>query len=82
MSLELSDTRVYEPQTRARLATTAHFCVVVVLKLGSVHVLSTLAWQGGAGNVADHPHPPLLPHLPSHGAPRLRTTSSRREILR
>ena len=26
MSLNLSDTRVYEPQIRARLGTTAHFC--------------------------------------------------------
>ena len=26
-----SDTRVYEPQIRARLGTTAHFCGVVVL---------------------------------------------------
>ena len=27
-SLKLSDTRVYEPQIRARLGTTAHFCEV------------------------------------------------------
>jgi len=26
LSLKLSDTRVYEPQIRARLGTTAHFC--------------------------------------------------------
>ena len=26
LSLQLSDTRVYEPQIRARLRTTAHFC--------------------------------------------------------
>jgi len=32
-SLELSDTTVYEPQLRARLGTTAHFCEVAVLKL-------------------------------------------------
>jgi len=32
-SLKLRDTRVHEPQTRARLGTTAHFCKVVVLKL-------------------------------------------------
>jgi len=32
LSLKLSDTRVYEPQIRARLGTTAHFCEVVVLK--------------------------------------------------
>ena len=33
LSLKLSDTRVYEPQIRVRLGTTAHFCEVVVLKL-------------------------------------------------
>jgi len=32
LSLKLSDTRVYAPQIRARLGTTAHFCEVVVLK--------------------------------------------------
>ena len=32
LSLELSDTRVYEPEIRARLGTTAHFYRVVVLK--------------------------------------------------
>ena len=36
MGLKLSDTRVYEPQIRARLGTTAHLCVVVVLKLRAV----------------------------------------------
>ena len=34
-SLKLSDTKVYEPQIRARLGTTAHFCRVVVLKLSA-----------------------------------------------
>ena len=34
-SLVLSDTKVYEPYTRARLGTAAHFCEVVVLKLTS-----------------------------------------------
>ena len=38
LSLTLSDTRVYEPQIRARLGTTAHFCEVVVLKLRAVPV--------------------------------------------
>ena len=32
LSLKLGDTRVYEPQIRARLGTTSHFCEVVVLK--------------------------------------------------
>ena len=35
-SLELSDTKVYEPYIRARLGTAAHFCEVVVLKLRTV----------------------------------------------
>ena len=33
LSLELSDARVFEPQIRARIGTTAHFCEAVVLKL-------------------------------------------------
>jgi len=35
LSLKLSDTRVYEPQTRAHLGTTAHFFKVVVTLLDS-----------------------------------------------
>jgi len=34
-SLELSDTKVYEPYIRARLGTAAHLCEVIVLKLRS-----------------------------------------------
>ena len=37
-SLELSDTKVYEPSIRARLGTAAHFCEVVVLKLRTVPI--------------------------------------------
>jgi len=36
LSLKLSDTRVYEPQIRARLGTTAHFCEVVVLETNTL----------------------------------------------
>ena len=32
LSLKLGDARVYAPQIRARLGTTAHFCELVVLK--------------------------------------------------
>ena len=32
-SLELSDTKVYEPEIRALLGTASHFCEVVVLEL-------------------------------------------------
>jgi len=35
-SLELSDTKVYEPQIRALLGTASHLCEVVVLKLRTV----------------------------------------------
>jgi len=35
-SLELSDTKVYEPYIRALLGTASHFCEVVVLKLRTV----------------------------------------------
>jgi len=35
-SLELSDTKVYEPQIRARLGATANFCKAVVLKLSAL----------------------------------------------
>jgi len=43
-SLELSDTKVYEPQIRALLGTALHFCEVIVLKLrtapiGTAHPL-------------------------------------------
>ena len=31
-SLELSDAKVYEPQTRARLGTASHFCKVAALE--------------------------------------------------
>ena len=38
LRLELSDTRVYAPQIRARLGTTAHFCGVVVLQVLEVSI--------------------------------------------
>jgi len=37
-SLELSDTTIYEPQTRALLGIASHFCEVVVLKLRTVPI--------------------------------------------
>ena len=40
LSLTLSDTNVYEPQTRVRLGTTAHFCKEVVPWLRA-------GWYGG-----------------------------------
>ena len=41
LSLKLSDTRVYEPQIRARLGTTAHLCKVVVLDLNRLSLRIT-----------------------------------------
>ena len=37
-SLELSDTKVYEPQIRALLGTASHFCEAVVLRLRTVPI--------------------------------------------
>ena len=41
-SLELRDTKVYEPQIRALLGTASHFCQVVVLKLRTVPIGTAL----------------------------------------
>ena len=52
LSLKLSDTRVYEPQIRARLGTTAHFCRGFFLKSGSnVYYYENI--EGGHGGAAD-----------------------------
>jgi len=53
-SLKLSDTRVYTPQIRARLGTTAHFCEVVVLKSRSPPSMAAgrtrIAWRVHPGS--------------------------------
>ena len=41
LSLELSDTKVYEPETRALPGTASHFCEALVLKLGHSHSQGT-----------------------------------------
>ena len=47
LSLKLSDTRVNEPQIRARLGTTAHFREVAVLKLRTIaQVVSLQVLEG------------------------------------
>ena len=61
--VELSDTKVSEPQIRARLGTAAHFCEVVVLKLRTRHLPHTthrdfccdirFTWRGLCGWKAD-----------------------------
>ena len=50
MSLKLSDTRVYEPQIRARLGTTAHFGTesVTIYAGGSLGVMTetdSMSWN-------------------------------------
>ena len=45
-SLELSDTKVYAPEIRARLGTSAHFCEEVVLKLGAFGIDQTCSSSG------------------------------------
>ena len=45
-SLESSDTKVYEPEIRARLGTAAHFCEVVVLKRTSLGTVTALTSGG------------------------------------
>jgi len=63
LSLKLSDTRVYEPQIRARLGTAAHFCETVVLKL----VQPRMVMWGGRGCAGPHtwrmPHALVWPSL-------------------
>ena len=44
-----NDARVYEPQTRARLGTTAHFCKVFVLQLRAVGHMEPLYMRRSIG---------------------------------
>jgi hypothetical protein len=58
-SLELIDTKVYEPEVRALLGTAAHFCEVVVLKSRTRTGFSH-RFRGG---LAFHAHSLLIPNL-------------------
>ena len=49
LRLKLSDARVYEPQIRARLGTTAHFCEVVLYKSSCTGATELLAGMGEPG---------------------------------
>ena len=53
-SLELSETKVHEPQVRARFGTAAHFYKVVVLKLVGLRVVTGGIWP------ANHSSPSSL----------------------
>ena len=50
-SLELSDSKVYEPYIRARLGTATHFCEVVVRKLRTVPIGTALSLVPHSGNI-------------------------------
>ena len=54
-SLELSDTKVYEPQIRALLGTASHFCEIVVLKLIAVQRAGNRDCDAGAGGQVRFP---------------------------
>jgi len=72
LSLNLSNTRVHEPQIRARLGTTAHLCRVVFLKLRAVPTGSD--GKGRAGPLAGGRRDPLRsagPGTPGSPPPHL-----------
>jgi len=51
-SLELSDTKVYKPEIRARLGTAAHFCEVVIHPIMAPTTrLSANGSKGGVGSL-------------------------------
>ena len=56
---KLSDARVYEPQIRARLGTTAHFCKVAV-----VEVCPVGRWEERLLLIASHPESLAPDHAP------------------
>jgi len=76
--LKLSDTRVYEPQKRARLGTTTHFCEVVVLKLRALpRPPRRGGGVGGSPSQPPSPPPPPWPLLPAERDNRLRARRAR-----
>ena len=64
-SLELSDTKVYEPYTRTRLGTASHFCEVVVLKLRTVPIDAGGDWDGSRRRHREMADPPRVLAEPS-----------------
>ena len=68
-SLELSDTKVYEPEIGALLGTASHFCEVVVLKLKLYRMLTrnrAVSWcravRGGRARANRHDPRHLVQH--------------------
>ena len=72
-SLELSNTKVYEPQIRALLGTASHFCQVGVLKLRTVPIAGVHA--AGAAARAGHAALPRRGRIRAHRCPPQGATS-------
>ena len=68
--VELSDTQVYEPETRALLGTDSHFCEVVVLKLRTAPRVLVVAYVHRAGRTLSESGPLRAVHLSRHTWPR------------
>jgi len=76
LSFKLSDARVYEPQIRAHLGTTAHFCKVVVGETSRGRVRrrwTERAWQSPYRTVASRPNRPVLKSQLAHKSCQLVT---------
>ena len=87
-NLELSDTKVYAPQIRARLGTAAHLCEVCVLTLGdeAIEGVGVLPAQllgvhllGGHFDASRHVHPLQIVHLETWGAALQKSCFTERE---
>jgi hypothetical protein len=62
LSLKLSAARVYEPQIRARLGITAHFCKVVIKTGDLVEFDAVDRMETAAGIFSKTPHETSLPN--------------------
>jgi len=77
-SLELSDTKVYEPHIRALLGTASHFCEVVVLKSKTLNAQAVRPMLRGWGFGGQGGWPKLKPRTPfSDSASRIRKLENR-----
>ena len=60
LSLELSDTTIYEPQIRALLGTASHFCEAVVVSPQAIpRKIWQVCWETPTPRVVQVPLPPL-----------------------
>ena len=67
LGLKLSGTRVYEPQIRARLGTTTHFCEVVVLKFVGLSCSLARVWEDGGSCLLERDELPGVVITMEHG---------------